>query len=722
MNRAALTLLLPTLLLAACAQPAATVTPPSTATTNQTPSSGYTIHFQNVGASDFSASVESALQSQGLVIVNPDANSPANPAFTFQRISALTFVIGGTRYVQASFRVTNKTGVTLNSLKFVPVVPNGGSTPFSSVTYYDGSDASSKAASLTTGQATRLDTATQTVQTDAGASPYLTGLDVSNVDTSGLNVASVKNVGWQVASTFAPGASAYVTFAVSLPADANPKNDPFNFSLNVVAAQEGLSLTSEVQQYNPTTKTYGNYTQFPTIGNQSLPAFYDLKLLDRNGVSVSAVLCSNDGAAITNISSPSFPNRFRVTVKALGAHTLQMYSGTTCPAAAGRPLLSQPVTGVGPKVVPVAAGSLHSLAIKADGTVQSWGENSYGQLGNGTTTNSKVPVTVSGLTNVVAVAGGTYHSLALTSGGTVQSWGFNGLGDLGNGTTTDSTVPVTVSGLTKVVAVASGSVHSLALKADGTVQSWGDNSKGQLGNGTTTSSTVPVTVSGLTDVVAVASGGGNHSLALKADGTVLSWGENSSGQLGNGTTITSTVPVTVSGLTNVVAVASGAGHSLVLKTDGTVQSWGSNTGGQLGNGASPKADSSYPNSSVPVTVLNLSNVVAVASGGGNHSLALNADGTVQSWGLNTNGQLGNGTTNGPLGNFPVYGFAVPAPVSNLSNVVALAGGGSHSLALKADGTMQGWGYNFYGQLGNNSTTQSTVPTPVSISGVAQPTP
>jgi alpha-tubulin suppressor-like RCC1 family protein len=225
-------------------------------------------------------------------------------------------------------------------------------------------------------------------------------------------------------------------------------------------------------------------------------------------------------------------------------------------------------------VVALAAGTYHSLALQADGTVAAWGDNAYGQ--------TNVP---SGLSNVVALAGGQEHSLALRADGTVAAWGNNGY--------SQRTVP---SGLSNVVGVAAGNYHSLALQADGTVAAWGDNSYGQT--------TVPA---GLRNVVAVA-GGGFHSLALRADGTVAAWGNNNYGQ--------TTVP---SGLSNVVAVAAGWLHSLALQADGTAVAWGYNDYGQT---------------TVPSA---LSDVVALAAGE-SHSLALQADGTVVAWGDNGYGQ------------------------------------------------------------------------------------
>ncbi|QIP86697.1 hypothetical protein GLX30_24765 [Streptomyces sp. Tu 2975] len=247
-------------------------------------------------------------------------------------------------------------------------------------------------------------------------------------------------------------------------------------------------------------------------------------------------------------------------------------------------------------VTAVVAGCSHSLALLSNGTVRAWGNNSDGQLGIGTTGGtSTTPVPVSGLSNVTAVATSCDHNLALLADGTVRAWGDNDSGHLGNGTTADSNVPVPVSGLGGVRDISAGFNHSLARLANGTVRAWGDNSSGQLGNGTTTDSNVPVPVSGLGGVRDVAAGG-FFSLARLANGTVRAWGNNSNGELGNGSTVSeSLVPVSVSGLGGVRDVAAGSSHSLARLANGTVRAWGSNFSGQLGNGST--VDSNVP---VPV--------------------------------------------------------------------------------------------------------------------------
>jgi len=226
--------------------------------------------------------------------------------------------------------------------------------------------------------------------------------------------------------------------------------------------------------------------------------------------------------------------------------------------------------------------------------------------------------------------------------------------------------------------LAGGEYHSLAVRADGTVWAWGYNTSGQLGNNSTTSSSVPVAVSGLSGASAV-SAGAFHSLALKSDGTVWAWGQNVHGQLGNNTTTNSSVPVQVTGLTGVVSVAGGAIHSVALKSDGTVWTWGGNAQGQLGI-------NSTTDSLVPVQVPGLSGVVAIASGA-NHSVALKSDGTVWTWGYNNHGQLGNNSTTNSL---------VPVQVSNLTGVTGISAGWFFTLALKPNGTVWAWGLNAAG--------------------------
>lgn len=341
----------------------------------------------------------------------------------------------------------------------------------------------------------------------------------------------------------------------------------------------------------------------------------------------------------------------------------------------------------------IAGGAFNSIVICNDNTARTWGGNANGQLGVGTTSNSNIPLQVNSISGVIAVAtGGWEHSAALKNDGTVWSWGLNNVGQLGNNTTTDSNVPVQVSSISGVTSITNGRRHSLAIKNDGTLWVWGSNFYGQFGNGNNTSSSIPVQISSLTGVVAIAAGE-FHTIVLKNDGTVWAFGYNVSGQLGNNTTVDSNTPVQVSSLTGVTAISAGRRHSLALKNDGTVWAWGFNSSGQLGNG-------NNTDSNVPVQVSSLTNITSVA-GGEVHSLALKNDGTVWSWGSNANGQLGNGTN--------TLSVNLPVPVSSLTAVSAIAGGGQFSLALKNNSTVWAWGLNTMGQLGTGNNLSTNVP-------------
>jgi len=286
--------------------------------------------------------------------------------------------------------------------------------------------------------------------------------------------------------------------------------------------------------------------------------------------------------------------------------------------------------------VSVGAGIEHSCALLADGTARCWGTNFVGQLGDGTVGGgSAVPKAVQGLSAAIALAVGGYHNCALLADHTVQCWGRNQDGQLGNGNnTTDAGTPQTVLGLSGVGALGNGGYHSCALMTDGTARCWGRNDRGQLGDGTSTSSSTPVVVSGLSNAVSL-SGGLYHTCALLGDGTVQCWGQNDNGQIGNTLPFSST-PVTVSGIANAIALSSGVFHSCALFADGTAKCWGSNSNGQLGNGTTA-------NSSSPVSVTGLSGAINITAAG-LHTCAIMPDRSARCWGANMYGQLGHGTT------------------------------------------------------------------------------
>jgi len=350
------------------------------------------------------------------------------------------------------------------------------------------------------------------------------------------------------------------------------------------------------------------------------------------------------------------------------------------------------------------AMSLRILAQPAQpGTPMAWGHNDYGQLGNGAFMTSSpfgssvaVPSEISG---VQALAAGYSHSLALKSDGTVWAWGRGQYGQLGDGNFYTSgnegvATPIRVNGLSAMVAVAAGGYHSMALKSDGTVWAWGDGEYGQLGDGNLYISgnfglALPIQVSGLSGVVAIASGFA-HCLALKSDGSLWAWGYGLYGQLGDGIFGLSPTPVQVTDLNGVVAIGAGDHHSLAVKSDGSVWSWGYGFYGQLGDGN--LYTSGNNGVATPLQVNGLSGAVAIA-GGGYHSLLLKSDGGVWAWGHGFFGQLGDG-------NF--FTVATPVQVSGLTNVVAIAGGSYYSLALKSDGAVWAWGDGRAGTLGDGN--------------------
>jgi hypothetical protein len=304
-------------------------------------------------------------------------------------------------------------------------------------------------------------------------------------------------------------------------------------------------------------------------------------------------------------------------------------------------------------VVSIAAKDTHSLFLKSDGTAWATGFNVHGQLGDGTFgfgAEKSTPVQVSGLSDVSAVAAGFLHSLFLKNDGTVWATGSNYYGQLGDGTTVDKSTPVQLLGLSDVSAIAAGDFHSLFLKSDGTVWATGLNDSGQLGDGTLLDKSTPVPVSGLSGVVAMASGN-SHSLFLKSDGTVWATGLNDVGQLGDGTLVNKSTPVQV--MTDVSAIAGGSSHSLFLKRDGTVWATGYNATGQLGDVTN--VDKSTPVQVRAVGSPVLTDVVSIA-GGLDHSLFLKRDETIWATGRNDSGQLGDETVPGGLSIPKANGF------------------------------------------------------------------
>ena len=350
----------------------------------------------------------------------------------------------------------------------------------------------------------------------------------------------------------------------------------------------------------------------------------------------------------------------------------------------------------------------HVIALR-NGTVWGWGENGAGQLGDGTKVTQTLPVQVDDLLSVKAISAGGNFSVALKTDGTVWSWGDNQSGQLGVGSfvLSDSSLPVRVEGLESVVAVAAGLRHVLALKSDGTVWTWGTNESGSLGINSSNpgARTAPVQVQGLSGIVAIFAGF-NVSGAVKNDGTVFMWGSDGMGELGTGTTESSVLsPVEVPALKGAKQIAFGVNFTVVVKNDNTVWSFGTNVDGRLGQGLS---DSDvHP---VPAQIAGLS---ATTASCGTHAVVALTDGSVKAFGSNNSGQLGLGTVD-------TNPHPSPISVPGISSAVAVEAGGTFSggssLVLVGVGngnrTIQAWGMNAYGVLGNATLQDDVNPTTV----------
>ena len=380
--------------------------------------------------------------------------------------------------------------------------------------------------------------------------------------------------------------------------------------------------------------------------------------------------------------------------------------------------------------VGVGAGETHSCAIHFGGTLSCWGFNAGGPLGNGNmlTVFSTSPASVVNIGNGFALSGGFAHTCGLMTDGTVWCWGDNEYGQLGNGGTSQySYTPLKVWDSTGSKVIAAGGWHGCTALRDGSTWCWGKNDYGQLGNGTTINSPSPVAVaSGAVNAKAIG-GGGSHTCAVAYDSTVWCWGKNESGQLGDGTNTNNAAPVQVSGLVGAKDVTASCcsgkhEHSCALMWDGTVMCWGQNEAGELG-APSVKSDKlpascSGDCSNKPVMANGITGAIAVTAGE-LHTCALLGDGTVWCWGDNMNGELGD---NGNVSIDTREGVDVttsddnyqPAQVKGISGAIAIAARGFHTCAVIQDGTVWCWGMNEMGQLGNG--TQTPSPAPVMVSG------
>jgi predicted outer membrane repeat protein len=409
-------------------------------------------------------------------------------------------------------------------------------------------------------------------------------------------------------------------------------------------------------------------------------------------------------ATMTGTPYPTGTMTATETLTPTATHT---FTVTPSETPTGTPTLTNtPTTTPTGYITAVAAGWWHTCALTSGGGVKCWGWNVFGQLGDGTTTNRWTPIDVSGLTSgVSAIDAGWDHTCALAADGGVKCWGRNDYGQLGDGTTTNRATPVDVSGLTGgVSAIRTGASHTCALTSGGGVKCWGWNAYGQLGDGTTTNRATPVDVSGLTSGVSAIAVGHSHTCALIAGGGVKCWGRNDFyAQLGDGTLTNRLTPVDVSGLTSgVSAIAAGNSNTCALTAGGGVKCWGINGQGELGDGT-------LTNRTTPVDVSGLTSGVNALTTGASHSCVLTPGGGVKCWGYNMEGGLGDGANTNRTSPVDVSGLA--------SGVSVIDGGERHTCAITA-GAVKCWGYNVYGQLGDGTNTDRN--TPINVIGLEPP--
>jgi alpha-tubulin suppressor-like RCC1 family protein len=429
-----------------------------------------------------------------------------------------------------------------------------------------------------------------------------------------------------------------------------------------------------------------------------------------------------------------------VTIPANPKKKAVRYKLTLLATGAGGKTKAKLTVAVGPAgpgpAVSVAAGANHTCALVSSGHIFCWGEGHSGQLGDRSASESSVPVEVLNITNAVQVAAGGDHTCAVLSTGHVQCWGADNEGELGDGASLMKKTPVEVKGISNATQVAAGRSSTCASLSTGHVECWGGNARGELGNGEAgperctvaefVCSLTPVEVVGVTTATAVEAGG-EHACALLSGGTAECWGDNAHGQLGTGSTMgpeecfphwhgggpsvhCSRSPVPVEGILAAHAmIGVGGNDSCAALESGSVSCWGENRSGELGDGGSGEDSAS------PVEVVGITSASDVSLGT-NHGCALLADGHVECWGANAYGQLGAGTESGPETCSAEACSTRPVEVSNITNAVQIGAGGFHACAVLSDGHVDCWGDNRQRELGDGGTSHSS-DVPVEVLGI-----
>ncbi len=343
------------------------------------------------------------------------------------------------------------------------------------------------------------------------------------------------------------------------------------------------------------------------------------------------------------------------------------------------------------------SGTTHTFYISGSTQIFGWGRNTVGQIGDNTITNRCTPVSVAGTTKTFCqIRAGNSHTAAIDKNGRVWTWGNNFQGQLGDNSITSRRTPVSVAGTTKTFCqIMSGFSHTAAIDKNGRVWAWGSNASGQLGDNTVVSKITPISILGATKTFCKIGGTANYTVAIDKNGLVWAWGVNLVGQLGDNTITPRCTPVSVAGTTKTFCqITTGLGHTVAIDKNGTVWGWGRNDFGQLG-------DNTVISKRTPVSVAGTTKTFCQIGAGVSHTIAIDKNGRVWTWGLNSNGQLGDNS---------ITNKCTPISVGGTTKTFCkITGGSCNTIAIDKDGRVWAWGFNNNGELGDNTTLSRLTP-------------